>query len=114
MQTWVSANVPAAVRGRALGVTELGWALSLAVTVALAVAAGESVLIVYGRWLTTDFNLSVAQIGVSTLAIVAAELCGEGLVVVVADHLGLCRTLFSALAAIVLWLGSRPGATGTG
>lgn len=172
MQTWVSANVPAAVRGRALGVTELGWALSLAVTVplagqligaagwrspfllvaglaavgavalatglpaddaamrhaggtavwprvvevplrtrriptaaalcvgaALAVAAGESVLIVYGRWLTTDFGLSVAQIGVSTLVIVAAELCGEGLVVVVADRLGLCRTLFSALAA---------------
>jgi len=172
MQSWVSANVPATVRGRALGLTELGWALSLAVTVplaglligaagwrspfllvaglavvgavalatglpgddagdrrtggvvagtravsalsrtrriptaaaicvgaALAVAAGESVLIVYGRWLTTDFGLSVAQIGVSTLVIVAAELCGEGLVVVVADRLGPCRTLFSALAA---------------
>jgi DHA1 family inner membrane transport protein len=171
MQTWVSANVPATVRGRALGLTELGWALSLAVTVplaglligaagwrspfllvaglaavgavalatclpadgagdrraggvvagtgavpapsrtrriptaaticigaALAVAAGESVLIVYGCWLTTDFGLSVAQIGVSTLIIVAAELCGEALVVGVADRFGLYRTLCSALA----------------
>lgn len=186
MQTWVSANVPVAVRGRALGLTELGWALSLAVTVplagllietagwrspfllvaglavvgavalaaglrgedaggrreagvvppgtradghartrrvptgvalcvgaALAVAAGESVLIVYGRWLSADFGLSVAQIGVSTLVIVAAELCGEGLMVVVSDRLGLCRTLFSALAvsltayALIGLVGSR-------
>ena len=169
MQTWVSAHVPAADRGRALGVTELGWALSLAATVpvagvlieqvgwhspfllvagmagagvlalvltvprdggeattqalsggsvartmvartwemptglavcagaGLAVAAGESVLVVYGEWLTQDFGMSVAQIGASTLLIVAAELIGEGLVVTVSDRIGLRRTLFSAL-----------------
>lgn len=169
MQTWVSARVPAAVRGRALGLTELGWALSLAATVpvagvlierlgwrspfvlvavmggagvvalactmpsdeaelpsaivpaqpvthaglarlrqipagaavcagaGLAVAAGESVLIVYGEWLTRDFGLSVAQIGASTLLIVGAELIGEGLVVTLADRVGLRHTLVSAL-----------------
>lgn len=168
MQTWVSAHVPEAVRGRALGLTELGWALSLAATVpvagvlieqvgwrspfmlvaamsavglvalartlprddvapvlrpqaepvihvmlsrtrkiptgaaiclgaGLAVAAGESLLIVYGEWLTRDFGMSVAQIGASTLLIVLAELLGEGLVVAVSDRLGLCRTLFGAL-----------------
>lgn len=177
MQTWISAHVPANVRGRALGIAELGWALSLAVTVptaglligrvgwrgpfvlvvvlavagmgallvavppdarrvappdarradpphprapaaarvpgavarlpaasaiclgaALAVAAGEAVLVVYGRWLTHEFGMTVAQIGMSTLIIVAAELLGEGVIVVVSDRLGLRRTLFTALA----------------
>lgn len=166
MQTWVSTHVPAAERGRALGVTELGWALSLAATVplagvlidhagwrslfvlvaamaaagivalllmlpgdgaptrahamplargttartwtftglaicagaALAVAASETVLVVYGEWLAQDFGMSVTQIGASTLLIVTAELVGEGLVVTVSDRVGLWRTLFSALA----------------
>ena len=178
MQTWVSGHVAPADRGRALGVTELGWALSLAATVpvagvlierigwhspfvlvaamaatgmvallvavpadaagarrpalvaapadgarartplplrrgvaqrwtsasmamcggaALAVAAGESVLVVYGEWLSRDFGMSIAQIGASTLLIVAAELIGEGLVVTLSDRVGLARTLFSAL-----------------
>lgn len=169
MQMWVSAHVPAVARGRALGLTELGWALSLAATVpvagvlierlgwrspfvlvagmagtavltlvltlphdrgevplavapaalatrsvfartrrvptgvavcvgaGLAVAAGEVLLVVYGQWLAEDFGLSVAQIGASTLLIVAAELVGEGVVVAVSDRVGLCRTLFSAL-----------------
>jgi predicted MFS family arabinose efflux permease len=166
MQTWVSARVPVADRGRALGVTELGWALSLAATVplagvlierigwrspfvlvaamaalgmiallrtmpaddagaspnaqvpvtlrrssrawrstglavcagaALAVAANESVFVVYGEWLSRDFGMSVRQIGASTLLIVTAELIGDGLVVTVSDRVGLWRTLFSAL-----------------
>lgn len=36
MQAWISAHVPAAARGRAFGVTELGWALSLGVSVPIA------------------------------------------------------------------------------
>lgn len=220
MQTWVSEHVPRSARGRALGVSELGWALSLAVTVpvagvlierigwrspfllvallavcgavvlrttvpedgppsrvrttaarasvasvrptpvasprptpiasrrampvpsprpspiarrrlrprrlttgwavcagaALAVAAGEAVLVVYGQWLSNDFGLSVARIGMSTLLIVAAELMGEGLVVAVADRVGLCRTLFSAIALSLLGyavLGLVGGRVGT-
>ena len=216
MQTWVSEHVPRSARGRALGVSELGWALSLAVTVpvagvlierigwrspfllvallavcgavvlrttvpedgppsrvrttaarasvasvrptpvasprptpiasrrampvpsprpspvvrrrrlttgwavcagaALAVAAGEAVLVVYGQWLSNVFGLSVARIGMSTLLIVAAELMGEGLVVAVADRVGLCRTLFSAIALSLLGyavLGLVGGRVGT-
>ena len=171
MQTWVRAHVGVADRGRALGLTELGWALSLAVTVpvagvliertdwrspfllvvamaaagavalvltvptddpdgatshdvtgpvtpsrlprprrvppaiaigvgaALAVAAAESLLIVHGTWLTADFGMTVSQIGASTMFIVAAELLGEGVVIALADRVGLERTLFRALLA---------------
>lgn len=182
MQTWVSAHVPPAARGRALGLTELGWALSLALTVpvaglliertdwrspfllvvamagagalallltvppegdpdrtspdelvgsmmhpprlrtrripaglavgvgaALAVAAAESLLMVHGTWLTRDLGMTVSQVGLSTLFIVTAELVGDGLVITVADRIGLARTLFSALLASAavyggLWL----------
>lgn len=170
MQTWVSVHVPATQRGRAVGVTELGWAMSLAATVPLAaalvgplgwrspfliaaavavlgmlavwatigperavarpapagsaapvsrravrrtvrvptaaaicltagltVAAAEQLLVVYGAWLETDFGLSAAEIGASTLLIVAAELLGEGLAAALADRVGLCRALFGAL-----------------
>jgi predicted MFS family arabinose efflux permease len=172
-QTWVSAHVPAATRGRALGVIEMGWGLSLAATVpvaglliermgwpgpfllvaamaaaglivievtvrpddrhtsprrvaarptvtrsttqlrriphvwmlcigtGLAVAAGEAFLVVYGEWLS-DIGLSVAQIGASTLFIVTAELLGEGLVVAVADRVGLRRMLSSALLTLAV------------
>ncbi|MGI8876002.1 MAG: MFS transporter [Egibacteraceae bacterium] len=164
MQAWVSAHVPPTSRGRALGVTELGWSLSLVATVPaagvligrfgwhspfllvaglaaagalalmialrretlsvpdvpapahmsmmtrrvpaglaicvgalLAVAAGESLLVMYGEWLAQDFGMSVAQIGASTVLVVAAELAGEGFVVAASDRLGLCRSLFTGL-----------------
>jgi predicted MFS family arabinose efflux permease len=171
MQTWIRAHVGVADRGRALGLTELGWALSLAVTVpvagvliertdwrspfllvvamaaagavalvltvptddpdgvppdgdigsvtparlprlrrvptavaigvgtALAVAAAESLLMVHGTWLTTDFGMTVSQVGASTMFIVAAELLGAGVVIALADRVGLERTLFRALLA---------------
>lgn len=173
MQTWVRAHVGVGDRGRALGLTELGWALSLAVTVpvagvliertdwrspfllvvamaaagavalvltvpagdpegvtpddgigsvtpaplsrprrrrvptataigvgtALAVAAAESLLMVHGTWLTADFGMTVSQVGASTMFIVAAELLGEGVVITLADRVGLERTLFRALLA---------------
>lgn len=168
MQTWVSAHVPAAARGRALGLTELSWALSLGLTVpvtgvlighagwrspfvliialaaagtvalmltvphdrpgqarsgaapevvpirrsssmptvptvaiclaaGLAVAAAESLLVVHGVWLASDFGLSVSQIGASIVVIVIAELAGEGLVIAFADRLGAARTVRGAL-----------------
>ena len=171
LQAWVAAHVPVARRGRAVGVTELGWALSLAATVpvagwlvphwgwsapfwlvvvlagvgatavvlgvprdasrvpvplaglqgptgstaarrrtswipggaavcamaVLAVAAGELLLVVYAPWLET-FGLSVPGIALSALLIVAAELAGELAAAAVADRIGLCRTVFLALA----------------
>ena len=173
LQAWVAAHVPVARRGRAIGVIELGWALSLAATVplaglliprwgwsspfllvvaltvvgaaavwravpressrtpapppglrgparraaarrrtswipagpavcgaaALTVAAGELLLVVYGPWLAGNFGLSVPSIALTALLIVAAELTGEVAAAAVADRVGLCRTVFVALAA---------------
>lgn len=167
MQTWVSARVRPSARGRAVGVTELAWALSLVATVpvagmliertgwrspfllvvamagagalalaitaprdeptppppsvqratirhrmaarrlptgvavglgaALAVAAAESMVMIHGAWLAQDVGLSVSQVGLAALPIVVAELLGEGLVVAIADRVGLARTLGGAL-----------------
>ena len=63
----------------------------------LAVAAGELLLVVYAPWLET-FGLSVPGIALSALLIVAAELAGELAAAAVADRIGLCRTVFLALA----------------
>lgn len=63
MQTWVSAHVPATVRGRAFGVTELSWGLSLGLTVP---AAG--VLIDHAGW-RSPFVLVIAMAAVGTPAL---------------------------------------------
>lgn len=65
------------------------------VIVVLFVMASEIVFVIYGQWLEADFGLSVAGIGTFTLAIVVAELMGEGLVTAVSDRVGLKR----------MWLG---------
>lgn len=68
----------------------------LAVTWLFSIAA-EIPFIVYGQWLETSFGLSVAGIGTFTLVVVVAELAGEGLVVAVADRLGLKRMTLAGL-----------------
>lgn len=156
MQGWFGARVPYARRGRVLGITELTWALGLALTVpagalialtswqapfalVLVVAAAgfvavgrliapdrpatrvrrplrlsrahlailavmvlfrfalEIVFLSYGRWLETDFGLSVAAIGVFTLVVVASELAGEGAVAAFSDRVGLRRSVLAGL-----------------
>jgi len=59
--------------------------------------ATEIPFIVYGQWLEGSFGLSVAGIGTFTIAVVIAELLGEGLVTVFADRWGLRRMFFGAL-----------------
>lgn len=156
MQGWFGARVPYARRGRVLGLTELTWAMALALTVPagpliavtdwrapfilvgllavlglvvlarlvapdrpaargrrplrltrahLAVLgvvllfrlALELVFLSYGRWLETDFGLSVTAIGLFTLVVVASELAGEGAVAAFADRIGLRRSVFAGL-----------------
>src|SRR5919106_4796674 len=75
--------------------------------------AAEIPFVVYGQWLEDSFGLSVAGIGTFTIAVVIAELAGEGLVTGIADHWGLRRMvmgglLVSAVAYLALALaGSR-------
>lgn len=63
----------------------------------LAMAASEVPFIVYGQWLENDFGLTIAGIGAFTIAIAIAELAGEGLVVAIADRLGLKRMWMGGL-----------------
>ena len=70
--------------------------------VLLLIIAGEIPFIVYGQWLEGSFGLSVAGIGTFTLLVVVAELAGEGLVVAVADRIGLRRMLFGGLLVSAL------------
>lgn len=59
--------------------------------------ATEIPFIVYGQWLEGSFALSVAGIGTFTIAVVVAELFGEGLVTVYADRWGLRRMVLGGL-----------------
>ncbi|MPZ91137.1 MAG: MFS transporter [Actinobacteria bacterium] len=59
--------------------------------------AAEIPFIVYGQWLEGSFALSVAGIGTFTIAIVVAELLGEGLVTAYADRWGLRRMFLGGL-----------------
>ena len=59
--------------------------------------AAEIPFIVYGQWLEGSFALSVAGIGTFTIAVVGAELLGEGLVTVYADRWGLRRMFLGGL-----------------
>jgi predicted MFS family arabinose efflux permease len=59
--------------------------------------AAEIPFIVYGQWLEGSFALSVAGIGTFTIAVVIAELLGEGLVTVYADRWGLRRMFLGGL-----------------
>ena len=55
--------------------------------------ANDSLFVVYGAWFEQDFQVSVAALGFSTIAIGAAELCGESLTAVFADRIGLKRAI---------------------
>lgn len=68
----------------------------LAVAIAFS-CASELMFVVYGSWLEIDLGLSVAGIGAFTMVVVAAELTGEGAVVLVADRLGLRRSTLIGL-----------------
>ncbi|CAN5672476.1 MFS transporter [soil metagenome] len=59
--------------------------------------AAEIPFIVYGQWLEGSFALSIAGIGTFTIAVVVAELLGEGLVTVYADRWGLRRMFLGGL-----------------
>jgi predicted MFS family arabinose efflux permease len=67
------------------------------VTTLLFSIAAEIPFIVYGQWLEGSFGLSVAGIGTFTIAIVVAEVLGEGLVTVYADRWGLRRMFLGGL-----------------
>ncbi len=62
-------------------------------------AANDNIFVVYGAWLESSFNLGVAALGMSTMVIGAAELCGEVLTATMSDRLGLKRAILLGTGA---------------
>ncbi|MEO8323134.1 MAG: MFS transporter, partial [Actinomycetota bacterium] len=77
----------------------------LALTLLFSVAA-ELVFIVYGQWLEDSFGLSVAAIGLFTIAVVVAEMIGEGLVTWFGDRVGPHRMILLGLLVSVAAYGA--------
>lgn len=96
----ISSDVPHRHVARPLEIT--APRVRMLASVLLWSSAAEIPFIVYGRWLEEIFGLSVAGIGVFTVVVVAAELAGEGLVVVVADRIGLRRMIYGGLVVSIL------------
>jgi len=59
--------------------------------------ANDNLFVVYGIWLEERFGLSIAALGIATMAIGIAELTGEGLTASLADRLGLKRSVMAGL-----------------
>ena len=63
----------------------------------LASIANELLNTVYGAWMEQTFQLKIASLGLTTIAIGIAELAGEGVVMGVVDRWGKRRTIALAL-----------------
>lgn len=67
-------------------------------------AANDNLFIVYGAWLESSFDLNLVAIGIGTGVIGVAELCGEGLTALLADRVGLKRSIIlGSLMVIVVY-----------
>ena len=55
--------------------------------------ANDNLFVIYGAWLEKSFGLSIVALGLSTGVIGVAELLGEGLTALLADRLGLRRSV---------------------
>lgn len=99
--------------------------ISVLVSVGLFNLAAELIFVVYGQWLEGPLGLSIAGIGMFTLAILGAEFIGAGIVALVSDAFGLRkmwmlgllataliylmfplvgRSVVGAIAVVVLWI----------
>nr|MCU0481596.1 MFS transporter [Anaerolineae bacterium] len=63
-------------------------AIGVLLFVILFLTANEMFFINYGAWMDTNFGLSLGALGVATLVIALAEICGESIVIFYADKIG--------------------------
>ncbi|MBW1634656.1 MAG: MFS transporter [Deltaproteobacteria bacterium] len=64
--------------------------------------ANDSLFVIYGVWLEQNFHVTLLTLGFSTIAIGAAELCGESLTALFADRLGGKRATVLGLVLVVI------------
>jgi len=66
-------------------------------------AANDNLFVVYGAWLEKSFGLSIVALGLGTSAIGLAELLGETLTAVLADRIGLKRSVVTGLMICIIF-----------
>jgi predicted MFS family arabinose efflux permease len=64
--------------------------------------ANDNLFVVYGAWLEQSFHVSVIVLGIGTGVIGLAELCGEGLTVLISDRVGLRRSIVAGLVLTII------------
>jgi len=64
--------------------------------------ANDNLFVVYGAWLEQSFHVSIIVLGIGTGVIGLAELCGEGLTVLISDRVGLWRSIVSGLVLTII------------
>jgi len=83
------------------GLPQSAWAPLIAS--AAVAGAGMSIFVVMGAWLSDDYGLSVAGLGAIATGIGAAELASSSAVAVVADRIGIKRSV--GIGGLLLGLG---------
>jgi len=73
----------------------LGYAFFISV-------ANDNLFVVYGAWLEQSFHVSIVVLGIGTGVIGLAELCGEGLTVLISDRIGLRRSIFAGVVLTIV------------
>lgn len=91
---------PHLVKNRA-AVGALGYAFLISV-------ANDNLFVVYGAWLEQSFDVSIIVLGIGTAIIGVAELCGEGLTVLISDRIGLRRSVSFGLVLTIVCYGLIP------
>ena len=79
----------------------LGYAFLISV-------ANDNLFVVYGAWLEQSFQVSIIVLGIGTAVIGVAELCGEGLTVLLSDRIGLRRSVSIGIVLTVVCYGLIP------
>jgi len=70
--------------------------------------ANDNLFVVYGAWLEQSFQVSIMILGIGTAVIGVAELCGEGLTVIISDRIGLRRSVVLGLVLTIACYGLIP------
>lgn len=73
----------------------LGYAFFISV-------ANDNLFVVYGAWLEQSFHVSIVVLGIGTGVIGLAELCGEGLTVLISDRIGLRRSIIAGVVLTIV------------
>jgi len=79
----------------------LGYAFLISV-------ANDNLFVVYGAWLEQSFHLSIIVLGIGTAVIGVAELCGEGLTVLISDRIGLRKSVSFGMVLTIICYGLIP------